>query len=89
MSLRDIAPHLADSLDSYARHGQPTGGFLRACLENDLMEACGRADTFNKVILHVIASYIYNELPANCHGSRERVESWLATMAEQRDNAPA
>ena len=33
-----------DSLRRYAQHHIPTGGFLQAVLENNLMQACGRAD---------------------------------------------
>lgn len=88
-SLRDVAPHLAESLDRYATERVETGGFLRACLENNFLEACGRADHVNRTRLHLVAEYIYNELPANCHGSRERVNAWLAAGRDRRAASPA
>ena len=66
-----------DSIDRYARERCPTGDFLRAVLENDLMEAVGRADEGNLLCLHEICSYVYNHIPADCHGSREIVKVWL------------
>lgn len=65
------------SLDRYANEHCPTGGFLQAVLENNLMEAMGRADDFNRVALFDICSYIYNHLPVACHGSPEKVKRWL------------
>lgn len=82
--LRRIAPHLAESLDRYAKHRVETGGFLRACLENDFIQAASRADLENRHRLFEIASHIYNNLPAHCHGSRERVNAWLAAGREKK-----
>jgi hypothetical protein len=65
------------SLDRYADEGVPTGGFLQAVLSNDLMDAFGRADEGNRADLFEICSYVYNEMPAPCHGSPERVKAWL------------
>jgi hypothetical protein len=66
-----------DSLRRYAQHHIPTGGFLQAVLENNLMQACGRADEENAIALFQICSYIYNELPAPSHGSPAKVAAWL------------
>ena len=72
------------SLDRYAQSGVPTGGFLRAVLANDLMDAMGRAYSENKYAIHEIASYVYNELPAECHGSYEKVDAWIKKKLEER-----
>jgi len=72
------------SLRSYADSGRPTGGFLRAVLENDLMEAVGRADHSSLVNLADICRYVYNDIPAPCHGSPEKVSEWLQMHAEKR-----
>ena len=66
-----------DSLARYVEQHIPTGDFLRAVLENDLMEACGRADEENAIALFQICAYVYNQLPASCHGSPEKVKKWL------------
>lgn len=65
------------SLDRYGREKTETGGFLRCVLENDLMGAVGRADIGNQQDLVEICNYVYNDLPWNCHGSKERVKEWL------------
>ena len=65
------------SLDLYVEKGIPTGGFLRAVLANDLMEAVGRADWQNQKDLHEICDYVYNCMPIPCHGSYENVDNWI------------
>ena len=72
-----IAEHILESLQAYVNDRRPTGEFLRAVLENDLCESFGRADIGNRESLFEIASYVYNELPANCWGSPEKVKDWL------------
>lgn len=67
-----------DSLRRYADHRIETGGFLRAVLENDLMEAFGRADLENTQDMVEILRYIYNKIPMDCHGSPENVKRWLS-----------
>ena len=64
-------------LQNYAKDHIPTGSFLRACLSNDLMGAFGKADLFNKEVLEAITIYIYNEMPANCHGSPKHYKEWI------------
>lgn len=72
-----------ESLQRYAVSHIETGGFLRAVLENNLSEACGRADEDNiKTLFHIVA-YIYNELPLSCWGTPDRVERWLSMIPEK------
>lgn len=82
--------HLIKSLQGYVEQFIPTGGFLRACLENDLKEACGRADSQNRYLIFDIVRFMYNELPLNCWGSREVVAQWIASKGEsyQESNEP-
>jgi hypothetical protein len=79
-----IRPDIRHSLDEYARIGRPTGDFLRAVLENNLMESFGQADDENRNTLFEICSYVYNDMPAVCHGSPEKVDAWLAKKREER-----
>jgi hypothetical protein len=72
-----LTEELRATLDLYANEGYPTGGFLRACLANDFLMAVGRADDNNIHLLAVIASYIYNEMPRDSHGSYEIVDRWI------------
>ena len=71
-----IPAHTRDALILYVEHGIPPGGFLTSVLSNDLMGAVGRADVFNLAAIPVIAKFIYNEMPANSHGSLDRVEEF-------------
>ncbi len=68
---------IVSSLRRYAEEKIPTGSFLQAVLENDLTAAFGRADIDNRYKLFEILSYCYNELPAICWGSPDRVKNWL------------
>lgn len=81
-----LPENLRASLDRYARYGVPTGGFLRAVLENDLQTAIARADQFSLVALPAIAAYIYNCLPSDCWGGPSTVEAhierWFARSEE-------
>lgn len=53
------------------------GSFLCAVLCNDLFDAIARADDEALASLPAIVAWIYNEAPANSHGSRECVTEWL------------
>lgn len=68
---------IKESLQRYVDNKIPTGGFLTAVLSNDLKEACVRADHINIRRIPEIVAYCYNNIPAICWGSRERVQAWL------------
>jgi len=82
---RPIRGDIKAALDRYAARGIPVGDFLTACLENNLMEAMGRADSYNRATIHQICMYIYNDMPSPCHGSPEKVTAWLARF---KDSSP-
>lgn len=81
-----LPANLRESLDRYARYGVPTGGFLRAVLENDLHMALARADADSLAALPAIAAYIYNCLPSTCWGStwkvKAHIDQWLPQSEE-------
>lgn len=72
-----IDENIRGALDRYINHRIHPGGFLTAVLENNLMEAIGRADRVNRINLHEICKYIYNNLPSESWGSREKVQNHL------------
>jgi len=78
-----------DSLRKYVFDKIPPGGFLRSVLENNLKEACGRADMRNRRKLFEYVEWLYNKAPASCWGSPENVTQWLAirenVLAEQQE----
>lgn len=53
------------------------GDFLTAVLSNNLSEAAGCADLYNRRRLFEYVSWLYNEAPATCWGSSEKVASWV------------
>lgn len=75
---------LLDALEQYLNHGLPPGGFLIACLENNLLEACSRAEHWNKPNLPDIVGYLYNLFPAKAWGNRDKVRAWM-TQASTKE----
>ena len=73
-----------ESIDRYVQHGIPCGGFLTAVLENNLMEAMGRADESSKINLCEICRYIYNDIPSNAHGSPASVQAYLKAKRAEK-----
>jgi len=65
------------ALIRYIDERREPGGFLKAVLSNDLINAVGRADTKNRADLAEIVQYCYNELPSRAWGSPEKVKAWL------------
>jgi hypothetical protein len=82
---RPVRPDIKEALDEYAYHGRPLGQFLTYVVENNLMQALGHADSYNRATIFQICSYIYNDLPAGCHGSPERVERHLKSFKTKRE----
>jgi len=72
-----IPEHLQHSLEMYTRHGQPTGGFLRAVLCNDLRDAVRRGDTVSRQALADLVLYVTANVPANATGSDDNVDAWI------------
>lgn len=73
-----ISKNHAEALDRYIDHHIPTGGFLRACLENDFVEACAMADPMSVHSMQGIALYLKWEMPPLSWGSSEHVDAWIA-----------
>ena len=72
-----IRRDILDAMDIWGRQHIPRGDFLMAVFSNDLMEAATRADQDNLAALAEICRYVFNELPAGCHGSSDKVDSWI------------
>lgn len=72
-----IPIRMRDFLFRYVEYGIPPGGFLTAVLENNLSEACGRADDENLENLPAYANYLYNHVPTNAWGSPQKVSEWI------------
>ncbi len=75
-----IRDDMREALERYLNHGILPGGFLTSCLENDFVGAAGRADHWNKKNLDIYAGYIYNNMPLNSWGSKEKVQDYLKSI---------
>ena len=76
---RELCPEiLKASLRAYCDR-RPTGGFLRAVLENDLKMAVLRADNDNVRLIPEIVAFAVETVPTVARGSKEAVRVWLAT----------
>lgn len=84
-----LPAHLQESIDAYVQRGRPTGGFLRACIQNDLNRALALADDDNVSLLGVIVSYLYCECPRGCWGSKGAFSDWIQRKAEEREKETA
>lgn len=71
-----IPERMGPALDAWINEGRLPGEFLQAVLRNDLREAVGRADAGNLIALPAYIGYLYNEAPAACWGSPEKVAAW-------------
>ena len=86
MNMRNLPcpPFVKDSLERYWEQRVPTGGFLRAVLENKLFEAFGRADLDDQRDMFHIVKWIWNNLPTNIYGSPENVKKHLEGEKEDK-----
>jgi hypothetical protein len=72
-----IPERMHGGLIRYVEQGIPPGDFLQAVINNDLREACGRADDENKRLLPEYIMWFYNWAPGACWGSPENFKEWM------------
>jgi len=77
MEEKGIPVEMQGGLERYLFDRISPGHFLTAVLENNLREAFSRGDLENTRVLRNYVLFLYNDVPANCWGSRERVTEWL------------
>ena len=70
-----LPEHMQQGARDYIELGYQPGGFLRAVLCNQLVEAFIRADPINMAAIPVWADWLYNEAPQGCWGSPEKVKA--------------
>lgn len=79
-----IPPHIVRAIGRYACLRQMPGAFVRAVLENDLVNAIGRADFYSQRSLPSIVRLVYNEIPGPAWKSVEAVKAWVGEEAYNR-----
>jgi len=65
-----------EGVRNYVIDHRPVGHFLTAVLCNDLSGACFQADSDNLAVLPLIVKFVYNRVPSNCWGDKEKVFAW-------------
>jgi hypothetical protein len=78
-----IPLRMMDGIKLYVERGIEPGSFLCAVIQNNLSQAVGLADPENLKNIPAYVSYLYNECPAPCWGSPEKMEAWIAHKEKQ------
>lgn len=86
-----IPERMMGGLERWVLYGIKPGNFLTAVLKNDFISICQLADDENLRNLPAYAAYIYDVLPSECWGSKEKVDAWEAKKLAERsaENAGA
>ena len=72
-----LPQHIRAGFQAYFENHLKPGGFVMACLGNNLTEAFGYADEINRERMFDIATFLYNEIPSDSWGSPGKVDAWL------------
>lgn len=79
-----VPKHLINGLVRYAVDGLRPGGFLVACLANDLLNAARRADPESLAGLGAVARFIVEHVPGRAVLSYENVDRFIRDRAAER-----
>ena len=72
-----LPEHMQEAARGYVEQGHPVGDFLRAVLENKLVESFAKADFINSDAIYEWATWLYNECPLPARGSAKAVNAWI------------
>jgi hypothetical protein len=72
-----IPERMRTPMVEYVRNRKRPGDFLTAVICNDLKGAIGNADKENSELLRLYVMWFYNIAPADCQGSKEKMNTWL------------
>jgi hypothetical protein len=79
-----VPSHLVEGLVRYVVVGIKPGGFLYACLANDLLGAARRADPESLAGLGAVARFIIAHVPGRGVLSYENVDRYVTARAAER-----
>jgi hypothetical protein len=72
-----IPEYMHGGIIRFYENGIPPGGFLIAVIDNDLREACARADDTNRHRLFEYMAWFYNSAPSGTWGYQGAVNQYL------------
>lgn len=84
-----IPPAVMRAMKGHVEGGIPPGGFVQSVLENNLVQAIGSADEHSYAALKSIVGWVWNEAPASCWGSPEKVRAWRERFASKKESTQA
>ncbi len=82
IDMTKVPSHMVPGVYHYLDDGVEPGGFLRAVLENKLVESFSLADGINHDSMSRWASFLYNDMPMASWGSEEKVREWIKDRRE-------
>ena len=80
-------PCFIEQVENYLFFRIPPGSFLRAVLENKLVESFMYADETNSRSMFLIVHYLHNVVPGATWGSSKAVQDWLYPPEEEEEDA--
>lgn len=79
-----IPENIKAGIDRFAELRVMPGSFVRAVLENNLLDAVCNADPQSLAWLKEIVQYVHWEVPGAAHGTPEKVKAWVAEGVKVR-----
>lgn len=80
----NVPNHMHDGIVLWLMDGILPGSFMTAILENNLSEACNRADEMNRYRLYDFVFFLYNYAPISSWGSHDKVYAWARAHRDRR-----
>jgi len=83
----NVPNSIAQAFIDHALYGRGLahGGFVKALMDNDFVNAVCRADSENGENLRGIALFMYNYLPEGSWGSMEKAKEWEGLARNQKE----
>lgn len=82
MQMCGIPDYMRGGIIRYYENGIPPGDFLTAVIDNDLSEACGRADETNQRCLFAYMSWFYNYAQHGTWGYEGATHNYCAKVRD-------
>ncbi len=82
---RRVPSHIVDGFVLWVTHGLKPGQFVTAVLENNLANSFLRADPTNRRAMLEIVTFVYEDLPLTCWGSKEKMKAWAEACQKERE----
>jgi len=73
----NIPEQLKQSLERYVTHRLCPGQGLSSIISNDLFATIANCDDQTLAALRPIVTWLHNFAPVECHGSKEKLASWI------------